>query len=382
MSGSSLQLNPATVTDPPAFPLPIAVPAAAAGLAYLNARHGVGYDWPMLSSFVGATVRLGRAERRDKLNVYYELEALAKGTRADHPWIIFHGQTWTYKEAYDIILKYGTWLRGRGVQPGEVVAMDFVNSETFIWVWFGLWSIGAKPAFINYNLTGKPLMHTIKTSTARLVIVDEESKANFAEHVMAEHGFTPAPATATEGMQANFDFEMDQSEVPRSVKSQALAQAQLQGITATPQKKQLEIVFFDKHLADSILMLQPTRQPDSCRANQKLNSMAMLIYTSGTTGLPKPAVMSWGKVSNIVSLIITIATKFSSATAALSLFRPGSTSKTMSCTLPCHCTIHPPQYWACAQLFGPAALAAFLPSSATRPSGLRSGLARQQSFTT
>jgi len=270
----------------------------------------------MLSSFVAATVRIARAERRDKLNVFYELEALAQGPRADHPWIVFHGQRWTYKEAYDTVLKYGTWLRGRGVQPGEVVAMDFVNSETFIWVWFGLWSIGAKPAFINYNLTGKPLMHTIKTSTARLVFVDEESKANFAEHVMAEHGFTPAPATAAERAQANFDFEMDQSEVPRSVKDQALAQAQPQGITSTSQKKQLEVVFFDKHLADSILMLQPTRQPDSCRANQKLNSMAMLIYTSGTTGLPKPAVMSWGKVSNIVSFIITTATKFNSAIAA------------------------------------------------------------------
>ncbi|KAF3004282.1 hypothetical protein E8E13_008463 [Curvularia kusanoi] len=275
--------------------LPLAVPAAAAGLAYLNARHGISYDWPLLSSFVSATIGTVRAERRDELNVFYDLEALAQGSRADHPWIIFHGQKWTYKEAYDIVLKYGTWLRNRGVQPGEVVAMDFVNSETFIWIWFGLWSIGAKPAFINYNLTGKPLMHTIKTSTARLVLVDEESKTNFAEHVMAEHGFVPAPITKTGGTQANYDFEMDQSEVPRSVKSQALAQVQLQGITATPQKKQLEIVFFDKQLADSILMLQSIRQPDSCRANQKRNSMAMLIYTSGTTGLPKPAVMSWGK---------------------------------------------------------------------------------------
>ncbi|KZM19857.1 long-chain fatty acid transporter fat1 [Ascochyta rabiei] len=275
--------------------LPLAVPAAAAGLAYLNARHGVSYDWPMLSSFVSTTIRTIAAERRDQLNVFYELEALAQSARADHAWIIFRGQTWTYKQAYDIVLKYGTWLKSKGVGQGDIVAMDFVNSETFIWVWFGLWSIGAKPAFINYNLTGKSLIHTIKTSTARLVLVDEESKANFAEHVMAEHGFFPVPAATTDGRQTNYDFEMDQSEVPRSVKSQALAQVQRQGITATPQIRQLEIVCLDKQLQDSILMLPPTRQPDTCRANQKRNSMAMLIYTSGTTGLPKPAVMSWGK---------------------------------------------------------------------------------------
>lgn len=275
--------------------LPLAIPAAAAGLAYLNARHGVSYDWPMLSSFVLTTIRTVAAERRDQLNVFYELETVARSSRAEHPWIIFQGQKWTYQQAYEVILKYGTWLRGRGVEPGEIVAMDFVNSEVFIWIWFGLWSIGAKPAFINYNLTGKSLIHTIETSTARLVLVDEGSKANFADYVMEEHGFVPASATTRNEKEANFDFEIDQHEVTRAVKSQAMAQVQQQGITATAQKRQLEIVFFDKQLQNSILMLQPTRQPDSCRANQKRNSMAMLIYTSGTTGLPKPAVVSWGK---------------------------------------------------------------------------------------
>ncbi|KAF1933990.1 putative long-chain fatty acid transporter [Didymella exigua CBS 183.55] len=276
--------------------LPLAVPAAAAGLAYLNARHGISYDWPMLSSFALAIVRVIHAERRDQINLFYELEALAQGPRTEHPWIIFHGQTWTYKQAYDVILRYGTWLSGRGVQKGEIVAMDFVNSEMFIWIWFGLWSIGAKPAFINYNLTGKSLIHTIKTSTARLVLVGQESKAKFAEHIMTEHGFFPMPtAIISDEREASYDFEMDQSEVPRSVKSQALAQAQQQGTTATPQKRQLEVVFFDKQLQDSIHMLQPTRQPDSRRAGQLRNSMAMLIYTSGTTGLPKPAIMTWGK---------------------------------------------------------------------------------------
>ncbi|KAJ8113519.1 hypothetical protein OPT61_g4365 [Boeremia exigua] len=283
--------------------LPLAIPAAAAGLAYLNARHGISYDWPLLSSFVPALIGIARAERSDRLNVFYDLEVLAQGSRADHTWIIFHGQSWTYKQAYDIVLRYGTWLKTKGVQSGEIVAMDFVNSETFIWVWFGLWSIGAKPAFINYNLTGKPLIHTIKTSTARLVLVDEESKANFAEAVMIEHGFSSAPGTAVNGREARYDFEMDQSEVPRSVKSQALAEVQQQGITATPQKRQLEIVFFDKQLQDSILMLQPIRQPDSCRAGQLRNGMAMLIYTSGTTGLPKPAIMAWAKCSGAAKYV-------------------------------------------------------------------------------
>ncbi|CAO2657540.1 Nn.00g036660.m01.CDS01 [Neocucurbitaria sp. VM-36] len=276
---------------------PFTIPAAAASLAYLNARHGLTYDWPLLSSFVSASISGALHERRDKLNLFYELEAHAQSSRANHPWIIFQGRTWTYKEAYDIVLRYGTWLKSEGVEKDEIVAMDFVNSETFIWVWFGLWSVGAKPAFINYNLTGKPLVHTIKTSTARLVIVDQEGKEKFGEDAMKEQGFEPS-GTPREG-QARYQFSMDQSEVPKSVRNQTTTpQAAVNaGAVSEPLQRQLNVVFFNEELASHILTLPPTRLPDSARAYQKRNSMAMLIYTSGTTGLPKPAVMSWGKGS-------------------------------------------------------------------------------------
>tara|TARA_R110002003_G_scaffold207_4_gene16014 strand:+ start:1295 stop:3028 length:1734 start_codon:yes stop_codon:yes gene_type:complete len=183
------------------------------------------------------------------------------------------------------------WFKHKGVGKDEIVAMDFVNSEVFIWVWFGLWSIGAKPAFINYNLTGKPLVHTIKTSTARLVLVDEEGKDNFQEEVLQEHGFIALGDD-------KFGFDMDASEVPRSVRNQTIpAQALEAGTVQAKVQRQIEIVHFDKTLEAQILTLPSTRQPDSARAGQTRSSMAMLIYTSGTTGLPKPAVMAWGKCS-------------------------------------------------------------------------------------
>jgi acyl-CoA synthetase (AMP-forming)/AMP-acid ligase II len=173
------------------------------------------------------------------------------------------------------------------VEKNEIVAMDFVNSEKFVWVWFGLWSIGAKPAFINYNLTGKPLVHTIKTSTARLVLVDEDSRDNFRPEVLQEHGFVPL------GDQ-KYGFETDHSDITHSVSNH----------TSTPQpiepgrvQRQIEIIYFDSALQTHILTFTPTRLPNTARANQKQSDMAMLIYTSGTTGLPKPAVLSWGKVN-------------------------------------------------------------------------------------
>lgn len=275
--------------------LPYTIPAAAAGLAYLNGRFSLSYDWPLVTSFIGASIGGALHERADSLNLFYELESHARSSRHNHPWIIFQGKTWSYAQAYDIALRYGTWFKSRGVEQDEIVAMDFVNSETFIWVWFGLWSIGAKPAFINYNLTGKPLVHTIKTSTARLVVVDQEGRGKFSEDTMREHGFVPVDSPQTE--QAKYGFEMDQADVPRSVRNRTATpkRAIEAGAVAGPLRKQLEIVFFDDALASHILTLPATRLPDTVRSGQKRNSMAMLIYTSGTTGLPKPAVMAWGK---------------------------------------------------------------------------------------
>lgn len=187
------------------------------------------------------------------------------------------------------------------MQKDEIVAMDFVNSDVFIWVWFGLWSIGAKPAFINYNLAGNPLLHTIRTSTARLILVDQDAKDNFSEEVMAEHGFAPRPSEdgLPEGRQANYGFDSDPSLIPLAIRNRTGAPAPQdqtsEDVSSTSRK--LEIIFFDEGLEEHILSLAPARLPNSERGNQKRDSMAMLIYTSGTTGLPKPAVMGWGKIN-------------------------------------------------------------------------------------
>ena len=170
---------------------------------------------------------------------------------------MYEGQTWTYKEVYDTVLKYGTWLKTKyAIEKGEVVAMDFMNSPTFIFLWMALWSIGAYPAFVNYNLTAEPLLHTLKTSTSRLVFVDEEIRPRFTPNVM-----------------------------------EALASP-----NAKAGKRAVQTVFFDSALEQEILKTTGIRYPDSTRANLNSADMAALIYTSGTTGLPKPAVVSWGKL--------------------------------------------------------------------------------------
>lgn len=241
-----------------------------------------------MSSFVRAAVTNALSERRDTLNVFYDLESHAKSSRGSQTWIIYQGQSWTYAQAYDIVLRYGAWFTAKGVKKDDIVAMDFMNSNHFVWVWFGLWSIGAKPAFINYNLTGKPLVHCIKTSTAHLIIVDENSADNFKEETLQELGFFPL------GNQ-KYSFDLDAADVPSKVRKQTNENESLTGGSTSGVQRQLEVVLFDKNVESEILAMPPTRLPDSARSGQKSSSMATLIYTSGTTGLPKPAVVSWAK---------------------------------------------------------------------------------------
>ena len=238
-------------------PLAIAAPAAAAGLAYLNAKTSFTYDLSLLSALTASTIKVRIRERKDRVNIFYSLESHAKArSTANHPFIVYEGRSWTYKEVYDITLKYGTWLKTTyNVAPKEIVAMDFMNSPQFAFIWLGLWSIGAHPAFINYNLTDKPLLHCVRTSTARLILVDDEVRGSFSQEVLDE----------------------------------------LNSTSFRDGKGPVEVVFFTPDIESLVLSTEGVREPDLSRSGAMGHHMANLIYTSGTTGLPKPAIVSWNK---------------------------------------------------------------------------------------
>ncbi|QSZ32192.1 hypothetical protein DSL72_001763 [Monilinia vaccinii-corymbosi] len=238
-----------------AVPWALAAPVALAGLAYVNAKLSLSYDYQLFGAIMKAQTFTLRRESEDRLNMFYVLEEHAQGKFANDTFMIFEGKKWTFKETYDIVLKFGTWLKNtHNIKPEEIVAMDFTNSDKYFFLWFGLWSIGAKPAFINYNLTGKVLSHCIKVSTARLCIVDPLVEEQVTQEVRDE-----SPDTSFQVL--------------------------------TPD------------LEATILSTEGVREPDSTRQQQDKSKIGMLIYTSGTTGFPKPAVLAWGK-ANFASTIM------------------------------------------------------------------------------
>ena len=259
VSSTMLPVSPTElITLRPSVPLAIAVPAAAASLAYLNAKTQFSHDIKLGSAIVKATLRTAANEKKKRLNLFYRLEehAHAKST-ANHPFLVYEGKSWTFKEAYDVVLRYGTWMKTTyAIAPKEVVAVDFQNSAQFIFVWLALWSIGATPAFINYNLTSEPLLHCIKTSSARIVFVDEGVRSHFSIDVLNR----------------------------------------LSSSKFHDGKGSVEVVYVGEKVANKVMTIDGVREPDSSRAGAEPFKPAMLIYTSGTTGMPKAAIMSWSKL--------------------------------------------------------------------------------------
>ena len=70
--------------------------------------------------------------------------------------------------------RYGQMMLASGVKSDDLVAVCLTNTPQFMFCLFGSWAIGTAPAMINYNLAGDALIHCLKVSKAKVVIVDED----------------------------------------------------------------------------------------------------------------------------------------------------------------------------------------------------------------
>lgn len=236
----------------------LAAPAAVAGLAYLNARWRGSVDANLIASLYKTNKEVERREKADRMNSFYLIEEHAHNPKVRNcVFIVFQGKSWTFKQTYDMVLRYASYFHEKhSVQKGDIIALDFMNSAQFLFMVMALWSLGALPAFINYNLTSTAFVHSVRISTARLLIIDPEVAPN-------------ALTSETRPILEAPDFRND----------------------AFP----LEIDVLTTDLQSSIEHYPRYRAPDSARSGALQRSPCVLIYTSGTTGLPKAAKVPWDR---------------------------------------------------------------------------------------
>lgn len=242
------------------------VALAALAAVYVDARTLLLEDLDTALRVLAGTLALLKDRYQGRINFFYTLEGLARNTpdkaalrfprqlaqpkedaSAEELEKMFEVEEVSFAQLFDRVLRYARVLADLGVNNSSTVALDCVNKPEFLYVWFAVWSLGATPAFINYNLTGAGLVHCVATANASLVLVDPDVR----------HLVDPV----------------------------------LHGLPASSR-----VVYLDEDLHSKVSSAEPLRAPDAQRhPEHKPWDTACYIYTSGTTGLPKAAIMSWRK---------------------------------------------------------------------------------------
>lgn len=217
--------------------------AAAGGLAaaaYLDGKYQLRRDINTIRKLKKAERAYAAAAKEDKVSPWYLLADACKKYPQNRA-IWSRAGTWTFQEFHDQTAQYAQWMLEQGIKPGDLVAMYLHNSAEFLMIMFATLCIGAGPAFINYNLEGKALMHCLAVCETKLLIADVD-----------------------EACQKRLNGSRDQIEASGS-----------------------RIVTLDSELKRKIISGPVVVPGDEYRSGMRGDFPYCLIYTSGTTGLPK-----------------------------------------------------------------------------------------------
>ena len=101
--------------------------------------------------------------------------------RGDHPFLLFGGETTTYREMAERTVRLANALAARGMVAGDRIAIMSGNRPEFLEAWFASARLGAVEVPVNVALRGRFLSYLLADSGARFLVVE----APLVEHVAA-----------------------------------------------------------------------------------------------------------------------------------------------------------------------------------------------------
>lgn len=116
-------------------------------------------------------------EKQKRICLWYPFEEQVKRlapTNTECIWTRTHSYTWS--QVYDNACRYSSFYRGLGLQPDSLVAFYLTNSPQFMFAMLGSWGVGCAPAMINHHLAGEALLHCLKVSGSKVLLVDSDSE--------------------------------------------------------------------------------------------------------------------------------------------------------------------------------------------------------------
>jgi len=88
--------------------------------------------------------------------------------------LLFKDKSWTWKSINEETNKFSNYFINRGLKPSETVAVMIENSPEFIFVTGGISKIKGINSLINVNLRKQPLIHIMKISQPKYIVVDKD----------------------------------------------------------------------------------------------------------------------------------------------------------------------------------------------------------------
>ncbi|XP_077621444.1 long-chain fatty acid transport protein 5 [Crocuta crocuta] len=262
----------------PWMPHWLSLAAAALTLAVLPARPPPGLRWlPADVTYIFKILHLGLNIRarmsRQPLDTFvdtFERRARAQPDRAPLVWKGPGAHSVTFRELDDRACQAVWALKAElggltGLLAGEPAALLVLASQTIpaLCLWLGLAKLGCPVAWINPHGRGMPLVHSVLSSGARLLVVDPDLQENLEEIL---------PKLQAENIRCYY----------------------LSHSSPTPGVGAL----------GAALDVAPTDPvPADLRAWVTSKSPALFIYTSGTTGLPKPAIVTQNRLLQMCKML-------------------------------------------------------------------------------
>ncbi|WEW61464.1 hypothetical protein PRK78_006954 [Emydomyces testavorans] len=224
--------------------------------AYLNAKYQIYQDLSVISKVVSTRRAIARAVANGTQSTWYLFAEQVK-KYPDMQCIWSREAEYSFQQVHDMACQYGNYFLSLGVRRGDLVAVYLQNCAEYPMIWMGLWSIGCAPALINSNLTGAALIHCLKISGAKFLIVDP----------------SPECLNAIDEQRSTIEHELKM----------------------TP-------LLLDENMKALVASFPSTVPDDSLRHGLEGGSAACLFYTSGTTGMPKATAFTMARMYSAVLL--------------------------------------------------------------------------------
>ncbi|KAF9291744.1 hypothetical protein BGZ68_002463 [Mortierella alpina] len=255
-----------------------ALAAAMAAGYYLNGKYQITKDLALVRVGLHTRKRLEALVENRDCSLYNRFEEQCQ-IRPFSVALVFENTSYTWRDLELASNRMAHWFVAQGIQKKERVAMMMHNSPLFIITWLAMLKIMVVPAFINNQIAGPVLVHSLKVADAKFLLFDYELAPVIQKSLneikdMGYNLYTVTPKDQVLGqLYANLP------EAARQVLDEAPS------FFGYVEWQNLSTEGFSKESRQEVVISDP----------------AALIYTSGTTGFPKAAIMDHGRC-NLASI--------------------------------------------------------------------------------